>query len=343
MHQTSPTPARGVARRARAAVVPVLIAASLAAAAMSIALGSRAVAPGELLAALGGSGSAEIRGIVWDLRLPRTLLAYAVGAALAVAGVLAQAWTRNPLADPGFIGVTAGASFAVALGTAVGVAGSLGGSAALAFAGAALAAALVTAVASRSRSPLTLILVGVAVDAALRSAAMLIGLFDTDVLDSMRHWTVGSTFGRGYAEAALAWLGLAAGCILAAVAARPLDLLAMGEEAALSLGASPRRARVCAALGVVVLAGSATAAAGPVVFVGFAAPHVLRRIVGPEVGRLIVPAALFGGTIVLVADILGRLVLRPGELEMSIVIALLGAPVLIAAVNRGAGWRKEAF
>lgn len=318
----------------------LLAAAAAAAVAASLLLGSRTVSPGDVADALRGVGDAEIRGIVWDLRVPRTLVAFAVGASLAVAGVLAQAWTGNPLADPGFIGITAGASFAVALGTAVGAAVGAGATAGLAFVGAAAAAGVVMLVARRARSPLTLILVGVGVDAALRSGAMLIGLFDTDVLDGMRHWTVGSTFGRGYGDAAVAWAGLGAGGVCAALAARPLDLLALGEETSLALGGSPRLARACAALGVVLLAGCATAAAGPVAFVGFAAPHVMRRVVGPQVRALLLPTALFGGTMVLLADVAGRLILRPGELEMSVVLAFLGAPVLIAAVHRGVGWRR---
>ncbi|WP_083428522.1 iron ABC transporter permease [Corynebacterium sp. NML140438] len=337
---TIPATARPRRRAVAFRLLGFLVFASLAAAAASLFVGSRSVAPGELLAALGGAGNAEIESIVWDLRVPRTLLAYAVGAALAVAGVLAQSWTRNPLADPGFIGVTAGASFAVALGTVLGAAGTLGGRAALAFLGAAGAAFLVTVIARRSSSPLTLILIGVGVDTSLRSAAMLIGLYDTDVLDAMRHWTVGSTFGRSYADAALALAGLIVGIAIAGLAARPLDLLSMGEETSLALGGSPRLARTLAALGIVVLAGSATAAAGPVVFVGFAAPHLLRPVLGPQVTRLVAPSALLGGTIVLLADIIGRVVARPGELEMSIVVALVGAPVLIAAVHRGAGRRK---
>ncbi len=109
----------------------------------------------------------------------------------------------------------------------------------------------------------------------------------------------------------------------------------MGEETSLALGGSPRLARACAALGVVILAGCATATAGPVVFVGFAAPHILRRVVGPQVSRLLLPSALFGGVLVLLADVAGRLIMRPGELEMSIVIAVIGGPVLIAAMRRG--------
>lgn len=311
----------------------------LACIAASLLLGSRTLAPTEVGAALIGNGGEDTSNIVWGLRAPRTVLALAAGASLAVAGALAQSWTRNPLADPGFIGVTAGASFAAALSSLLGV-GSVAGRGAASLVGAAAASVLVVAVSRRARSPLTLILVGVGVDAALRSAAGLIGLFDTDVLDAMRRWTVGSTFGRGVPDVAIAVVGLALGLGVAALSARPLDLLAMGEEASLALGGSPRTARALAAVGVVVLAGSATAAVGPVAFVGFAAPHLVRRVVGPQLTRMVVPTALLGAAMVLSADVVGRLVMRPGELEMSIVVALIGAPALIAAVNRGVGWKK---
>lgn len=329
---TTSIPVRAAVMR-RALVT--LAAVSAVAVVDSLALGSRPIPLGELVAAAAGGGSIDVRTIFWELRVPRTLLAYAVGACLAVAGVLAQAWTRNPLADPGFIGVTAGAAFAVALGSATGTVVGLAGATIHAFVGAAAASALVLVVSRRSASPLTLILVGVGVGASLSAGSVLIGLFDTEVLDSMRHWVVGSTFGRGYPDAAVAWAGLAVGSLVAVLVARPLDLLAMGEETSLALGGSPRLARACAALGVVILAGCATATAGPVVFVGFAAPHILRRVVGPQVSRLLLPSALFGGVLVLLADVAGRLIMRPGELEMSIVIAVIGGPVLIAAMRRG--------
>ncbi|AWB83383.1 FecCD family ABC transporter permease [Corynebacterium liangguodongii] len=305
----------------------------------SLLLGSRTLEPSEVGTALVGGGSAEISNIVWGLRVPRTLLALAAGASLAVAGALAQSWTRNPLADPGFIGVTAGASCAVALSSLLGAGTALGRGAA-SLVGAAAASALVVAVSTQARSPLTLVLVGVGVDTALRSAAGLIGLFDTDVLDVMRRWTTGSTFGRDRSDIVIAVVGLALGLALAGLASRPLDLLAMGEETSRALGSSPRTAQALAAAGVVVLAGSATAAVGPVAFVGFAAPHLVRRVLGPQLTRMVVPTALLGAVIVLAADIIGRLVMRPGELEMSIVVAVIGTPALIAAVNRGLGWRK---
>ena len=314
-----------------------LILASLVLAAASLALGSRSIPPGEVIAALHGAGEQDIHDIVWNLRMPRTFLAYFAGAALAVAGVLAQSWTRNPLADPGFIGVTAGASFFVALGTAIGIATSTGMRTTLALAGAGITTLLVLAVSRRFQDPLTLILVGAGVSAALGSGAMIIGLYSTDVLDSMRRWTIGSTFGRGPEDVAIAGIGLVLGLACAAMAARPLDLLAMGEESSLALGGSPTTARVGAALSVVVLAGSATAATGPIAFVGFAIPHIVRRVVGPSVATMLLPSALLGGCAVLAADIIGRLIVGSSELEMSIVLAIVGAPFLIWGAHRGVG------
>ena len=314
-----------------------LILASLVLAVASLALGSRSIPPGEVIAALHGAGEQDIHDIVWNLRMPRTFLAYFAGAALAVAGVLAQSWTRNPLADPGFIGVTAGASFFVALGTAIGIATSTGMRTTLALAGAGITTLLVLAVSRRFQDPLTLILVGAGVSASLGSGAMIIGLYSTDVLDSMRRWTIGSTFGRGPEDVAIAGIGLVIGLACAAMAARPLDLLAMGEESSLALGGSPTTARVGAALSVVVLAGSATAATGPIAFVGFAIPHIVRRVVGPSVATMLLPSALLGGCAVLAADIIGRLIVGSSELEMSIVLAIVGAPFLIWGAHRGVG------
>ncbi|WKS65809.1 iron ABC transporter permease [Corynebacterium accolens] len=330
----TPVMARGKGRKT---FLVALILASLALAVASLALGSRSIPPDEVIAALRGAGEQDIRDIVWNLRMPRTFLAYFAGAALAVAGVLAQSWTRNPLADPGFIGITAGASFFVALGTAIGIATTTGMRTALALVGAGITTLLVLAVSRRFQDPLTLILVGAGVSAALGSGAVIIGLYSTDVLDSMRRWTIGSTFGRGPEDVTIAGIGLLIGLACAAMAARPLDLLAMGEESSLALGGSPTTARVGAALSVVVLAGSATAATGPIAFVGFAIPHIVRRVVGPSVATMILPSALLGGCAVLAADIIGRLIVGNSELEMSIVLAIVGAPFLIWGAHRGVG------
>jgi len=330
----TPVMARGKGRKT---FLVSLILASLALAVASLALGSRSIPPDEVIAALRGAGEQDIRDIVWNLRMPRTFLAYFAGAALAVAGVLAQSWTRNPLADPGFIGITAGASFFVALGTAIGIATTTGMRTTLALVGAGITTLLVLAVSRRFQDPLTLILVGAGVSAALGSGAVIIGLYSTDVLDSMRRWTIGSTFGRGPEDVAIAGIGLLIGLVCAAMAARPLDLLAMGEESSLALGGSPTTARVGAALSVVVLAGSATAATGPIAFVGFAIPHIVRRVVGPSVATMLLPSALLGGCAVLAADIIGRLIVGNSELEMSIVLAIVGAPFLIWGAHRGVG------
>ncbi|MDK8455007.1 iron ABC transporter permease [Corynebacterium marquesiae] len=335
---TTGTPTPVVARaQSHKMLLVAFILASLVLAVASLAVGSRSIPPGEVLAALHGAGEQDIHDIVWNLRMPRTFLAYFAGAALAVAGVLAQSWTRNPLADPGFIGVTAGASFFVAIGTAIGIATSTGMRTTLALAGAGITTLLVLAVSRRFQDPLTLVLVGAGVSAALGSGAMIIGLYSTDVLDSMRRWTIGSTFGRGPEDVAIAGIGLVIGLACAAMAARPLDLLAMGEESSLALGGSPTTARVGAALSVVVLAGSATAATGPIAFVGFAIPHIVRRLVGPSVATLLLPSALLGGCAVLAADITGRLIAGSSELEMSIVLAIVGAPFLIWGAHRGVG------
>ena len=323
---TTGTPAPVMTRaQSHKLLLVALILASLVLAVASLALGSRSIPPGEVIAALHGAGEQDIHNIVWNLRMPRTFLAYFAGAALAVAGVLAQSWTRNPLADPGFIGVTAGASFFVAIGTAIGIATSTGMRTTLALAGAGLTTLLVLAVSRRFQDPLTLILVGAGVSAALGSGAMIIGLYSTDVLDSMRRWTIGSTFGRGPEDVAIAGIGLVIGLACAAMAARPLDLLAMGEESSLALGGSPTTARVGAALSVVVLA------------VGFAIPHIVRRVVGPSVATMLLPSALLGGCAVLAADIIGRLIVGNSELEMSIVLAVVGAPFLIWGAHRGVG------
>lgn len=278
--------------------------------------------------------NAEQSGIIWDLRVPRTLLAVITGAALAMAGAIAQSWTRNPLADPGIIGVNAGASFAVAVALTLGWATTVGERTLVGLVGAAVAALIVLLISRVSRNPLTLVLVGVGVTFALQAATNMLSLYSSDTLEGLRRWTVGSTAGRGMEDVALAALGLALGALCGALAARPLDLLAMGEDSARSLGSSPTRTRLLAAAAVIILAGSATATVGLVTFVGFAVPHLLRPFTGPSLTRLLLPTGIVGGAAVLLADIVGRFVLQPNELEMSIVLAIVGAPVMILAVRR---------
>ncbi len=327
-------PARLTAATAATLCTGVLAVAVVA----SLFVGSNAAPAGDVVRAiLSGPADGEAAHLVWDLRVPRTLLAATAGASLALAGAFAQSWMRNPLADPGYLGVTAGAAFAVAVVMSLGVLSHPWVISGAALAGSAAAVALITAVARRSLDPVTLILVGVGITAALQAGATMLALHTHSVFDGMRQWTVGTTAGRGWTHITIAAVGLLVGGVLAAVVARPLDLLSMGEESARALGVNPRWVHLGAAAVIAVLAGTATAAVGPVVFVGFAAPHITRLATGPSLNRMLAPVALVGALLVLTADILGRVVMRPGELDMSVVIAIVGAPLLIWVARRGAG------
>lgn len=308
----------------------------------SVFVGSQSVAPVDVVAALqeglfdAPSGdAADYHHIVWQLRVPRTLLALCTGAALAVAGALTQTLTRNPLADPGFIGITSGAACAVALGLVGGVVAGQFELAGLALVGAALATALVFFIARISADFTTFLLAGVGVTATLQAITMLLSLNATSVLDGLRQWTVGSTFGRGYSDVAVAAIGFGAGMVVAIFAAHALDIMSMGKDTARSLGISPLVATAVSVVAVVLLAGTATAAVGPMAFVGFAAPHIVRRLMGPELRPTLIAVAMVGALLCLCADILGRLLMRPGEVEMSIVMAIIGAPLLIWVVQGG--------
>ncbi len=325
-------------RRRNAVIIGVALAVLAGVCILSLIAGARPTSPADALSAFfagpdGNGGGGDLSQVVWELRVPRTLLAAATGAALAVSGALAQAWTKNPMADPGIIGITAGAGFAVALGATLGVV-SLQQKTLLALVGAAAIAVVVLAVARLADDPLILLLVGIAMAFALNAATTLMALHQRSVLDGIRQWTVGSTVGRGTGDVVIAAVGLAVGLVLAALAARPMDLLSMGEDAAVGLGGSPSTTRVLTASAVVVLAGSATAAVGPIAFVGFAAPHMVRRFTGPSLTRMLVPVALVGGALTLLADIVGRVIARPGEVEVSVVLAIVGAPLLVASVAR---------
>ena len=325
-------------RPSRLATVAFCTGALALAVVASCFVGSNATAADDVFRAIvSGPGDGEAAHLVWDLRVPRTLLATAAGASLALAGAFAQSWMRNPLADPGYLGVTAGAAFAVAVAMSFGVLSHPWAISAAALVGSAAAVGVITAVARHSLDPVTLILVGVGITASLQAGATMLALRTHSVFDGMRQWTVGTTAGRGWTEISIAAAGLALGLMLAAVLARPLDLLSMGEESARALGVDPRWVHPGAAAVIAVLAGSATAAVGPVVFVGFAAPHLTRFFTGPSLSRMLVPVALVGAVLVLGADILGRVVMRPGELDLSVVIAIVGAPLLIWVARRGAG------
>ena len=326
--------APGGVRRRRTAL-PVSVAASVVAlagaAALSLLVGARAVPLASVW------DTAHPLHAVVEARLDRTLLGLAVGAALGLAGALMQGLTRNPLADPGILGVNAGATFAMVVGmTAIGVT-SMGQFLPLAFVGAAAAAAVVHGIASLGRdgaTPMKLAITGAALGAGLASWTTGLLLADRKTMESFRFWQVGTVAGRG-TDVLLAGLPfLVVGALLALAGARLLDTLALGDDLARGLGRHTTRDRLVIALAIVLLAGTATALAGPIAFVGLVVPHVVRALVGPDHRRLLPFSMLGGAVLVVVADTVGRIVLPPAEVQVGIMAAVVGVPVFIALIRR---------
>lgn len=304
----------------------------------SLLVGARPVAVSTVLDALFAydGGSAE-HIIVRDYRLPRTLLGLLCGAAFGVSGALIQAATRNPLADPGILGVNAGAVFFVTL--SVGLFGfhSIDAYLWFAFVGAILVTLAVYALGAAGRdgaTPVRLVLAGVALSAVLGGIGSAITLLDPQAFDSMRFWSIGSVAGRNMEIVATVAPFIGAGLVIALVAARSLNAVALGDDLARSLGTSLLRARILAVVAVTLLAGAGTAAAGPIGFVGLMVPHVVRWLTGPDQRWIISLTMIHAPVLLLAADIAGRLILFPGELEAGIVTAFIGAPVLILLARR---------
>ncbi len=316
--------------------IVLLTLALLVAGVLGLMIGSRSIGPTAVVTALLEPDGGEISTIIHELRLPRTVLAIAVGAALGVGGALMQGHTRNPLADPGLLGVTAGASFAVVLGIFVFGVTSLTGYAWFSMAGAGLAAAAVFAIGSSrgGPNPVSLVLAGAAVSALLLSLTQAIVLRDLDTLDDYRFWNVGSTAGRDFDVIVQVVPFIAVGLLLAAISAPGLNLLQLGDDVAKSLGMHPTRHKVLGIATVMLLTGAATAACGPIAFVGLVVPHVARFLAGVDYRWLLPYAGLIGGLLLTLGDILGRVVVRPGELQVGIVMALVGGPVFVYLVRR---------
>ncbi|WP_029145066.1 FecCD family ABC transporter permease [Microbacterium luticocti] len=302
----------------------------------SVALGVRAVTPGEVFSALGGQADTVGEAAVLA-RLPRTVLAVLVGAALALSGAAMQAVTRNPLADPGILGVSGGASLAVVVcivlvGTTAPAA--LMGAAVL---GAAAAAVLVYAVGSLGSggaTPLKLTLAGAAASAAFASLVRAILLPRADAMESFRFWEIGGVGGATWDRIALVLPALVVGAAVCLLSARGMNALALGDDLAAGLGTHVTRTRLVASAGAVVLCGAATAIAGPIGFVGLVVPHLCRLLAGPDHRWLLPFSAVAGAGLLVGADVIGRLVARPGELDVGIVTALVGAPFFIWIVRR---------
>ena len=304
----------------------------------SLGIGNRWIEPGTVLRALFEYDDADpLHLMVQQLRVPRTLLGIGVGAALAVCGALIQAFTRNPLADPGILGVNAGASFAVTF--AVGVLGLTAPGAYVPFAllGAAVLTVLVSllgAIGPSGATPMKLTLAGVALGAIFTGFTTALVLRDRATLDVMRFWGVGAIGGHTIEELAWALPLIAAGLLIGLLCARSLNALALGDDLAQSLGARIRVTRVCVIVAVTLLAGTSVAAAGPIGFVGIMIPHVVRWFTGPDQRWVLAYSVVVGPIFLLLADILGRVVLPNSELRVGIVTGLLGAPVLVMLVRR---------
>jgi iron complex transport system permease protein len=318
----------------------------------SLAVGARAVPFPEVLDALGhafapaadpGNGD---QAVVLS-RLPRTVLAVVAGAALGLAGVLMQGVTRNPLADPGILGVNAGAACAVVFGIQFLGLATVGSYLWVALIGAAVAMVLVYVLATfagraqggsgSGPTPLSLALAGAALSAGLYSLMSMALVTRQDTLDRFRFWQLGSVAAREWDAVLPALPFLAVGAVLALGMARPLNGLAMGDDAARALGQRVGLTRAVAGVSVVLLAGGATAVAGPIGFVGLVVPHALRRFTGPDHRWLLGTTLLAAPALVLVADVLGRVVVLPGEIPAGVLTAMVGAPVFVLLLRRGKG------
>ncbi|MGP9824735.1 FecCD family ABC transporter permease [Ectopseudomonas khazarica] len=285
-------------------------------------------------ALLGGQDD-DARFIVFELRWVRTELALLVGVALGAAGVLLQAVTRNPLAEPGLLGVSAGASFAVVLAI------NLGASAASLHLGVAMLGALlgcllvllVTRLRGVGDDPVRLVLAGAAFSGMLGALSSLLLLWDQRTADEMRFWVIGALAGRPLDTLEWSMPGLLAGVLLALIVVRPLAALALGERVASGLGHHPQLTRLGTLLAVAILVGTATAAAGPIAFIGLIVPYIARRLVGSDIRRTLALSMLLGPCVLLLADVISRLLVQPYELPVGVVSAFVGAPILIAVVR----------
>jgi iron complex transport system permease protein len=273
--------------------------------------------------------------IIQTLRMPRALTAALVGAALATAGAIMQGLTRNPLADPGLLGIQAGAALAVVAAVMLLRITSMSTYALFAFGGAGITAVVVYTLGSMGRggaTPFKLTIAGAAVTALLSSFTTAILLFNERTLEEVRFWLVGSVAGRDMTLVMQSAPYFVVGLVISLLLARQITTLALGDDVAAGLGQNVARVKALSTLATVVLAGAAVALAGPVGFVGLVIPHVVRFFVGVDYRWILPYAMLLGGTFLVGADVIGRLIARPGELAVGVMTALIGGPVFIALV-----------
>lgn len=303
----------------------------------SIAIGAKDIPLSTVIGTLLHGGDSDDAAIVLALRLPRTILGILVGVALGLSGALIQGLTRNPLADPGILGVNAGATLFVVLAVGLFGVSSISFYIWFALAGAVAATIIVYAVGSVGRgsaTPIRLTLAGIAIGAVLTGISNGLSLLDPATFDRLRFWNAGSLTAPGYDGILVALPFIGVGTLLAIAATRPLNAVALGDDLAASLGTNIARTRAIVVVAVTLLAGAATAVAGPIGFVGLMIPHVARWIGGPDQRWIAAYTIVLSPILLLVSDIAGRVVMRPGELQVGVVTAFVGAPVLILLARR---------
>ncbi|MDK4239772.1 iron ABC transporter permease [Corynebacterium propinquum] len=312
------------------AVLGVAIAASLL-------FGSNSISPGQVWASLSNNGDTATDTLVLQQRLPRTIVVVLVGAALGVAGALMQALTRNPLADPGILGINAGASIAVVAGVAFAGVQGINNYIFLAIVGALLASIMVYLLGGAGRhsvpSPARLTLAGVAISMAISSLVQAIILSNANAFNEFRYWAAGSVEGRGWPVLEHIWVFIVLGLVCSFASAPSLNALSLGEEMGTALGVKVWRTRVLTFSAITILAGTATAAVGPLMFVGLAVPYAARGLFGHDNRAILAGSVVIGPVFLLAADVLARVVIMPQEVQTGLLSAVLGGPIFIAVVR----------
>ncbi|MFT4229011.1 MAG: iron chelate uptake ABC transporter family permease subunit [Microbacterium sp.] len=331
---TTPAPRRG---RRRLVGFVLLVVVLVLGVVLSLLVGARSIPAGDALEGILNPQDTETSLIMWELRIPRTILGILAGAAFGVSGALIQAVTRNPLADPGLLGVNAGAGFAIVVGIAVFGVGSAAGYVWFGLAGALAASVMVYllgAAGGVTASPVQLVLAGVALSAVLGGITATVTLLDPLLFQQIRLWGIGSLTNVGLPEIVSCLPFFLVAIALSLALGPSLNALALGDDLAVALGARTAVTRALAIVAVTALAGTATALTGGIAFVGLMVPHMVRWFTGPDQRWILAYTLLAAPALVLVSDVVGRVVVRPSELEVGVVVAVIGAPVLIALVRR---------
>jgi iron complex transport system permease protein len=338
-----PAPGITETRLRRVTGLGALVVVLAVAAAVSLAVGARALSPVEVWHGLFATPGAdqrltEITLIVQTVRVPRTVLAIVAGVALGIGGALIQGYTRNPIADTGLLGLNAGASFAVVSVILLFGLANPYQYVWFAFLGAAVAGVIVFGLASIGRgagSPLTLALAGQGIAVFLAAMTTAVALTDQAALNAQRFWNAGSVAGVGFDVIWPVVVFIVIGLLLALTTLPAINLLNLGDDVARGLGVNIALTRTVGVVAITLLAGATTAACGPIAFLGLMVAHVARYLTGPDYRWLVPYAGLLGAVILLGCDMVGRVVVRPGELDAGIVVALLGAPFFAVLVWRG--------